>query len=410
MANLAIAGGKRVLPENSVPKTIPWPPRDEAAAERLKEVFLSGAWSFNSPEEQKFEEEFARYHGAKYGVFMANGTTTLEAILAAIGAKAGDEVIVPALTWMATALAGAYTGIIPVFVDIEPDTLCMDPEEVEKAITPKTKAIMPVHVYGSTADMERLLEIGSRHGIPVIEDAAHCHGGFWNGRGVGSWGIAGSFSFQQSKTMTSGEGGICITNDAQIADKLYLFKHIGYARNVKQGEARCAPQGMLCHNYRGTAFQACILSSQLADLKERMARYNRSAALIREALKDVPGVRIQAPGRLSDPQGYYSFHFIFDGPGFEDIPKSLLSDACEAEGYRIPNRAHGAVYQHALFNLDASKGEYRISGGRCKVCEELFPRMIGLDHTELYYEENAAMIAEVVRKVAMNPGELKKLI
>ena len=168
---------------------------------------------------------------------MANGTTTLECSLAVLGVGTGDEVIVPALTWMATALSAFYVGANPVIVDIDPKTLCMDPAAMEAAITPKTKAIIPVHVYGSTADLEKILAIADKHGIPVVEDCAHMQGGFWNGRGVGSWGKVGSFSFQQSKTMASGEGGICITSDPELAEKIYLLKHIGYSRGVKQGQA-----------------------------------------------------------------------------------------------------------------------------------------------------------------------------
>ena len=409
MASLAIAGGKPLFSGENNRIIDPWPPRDERTAKMLYDVFKSGKWSFNSPAEQEFEQAFAKYHGAKYAVFMANGTVTLECALVALGIKPGDEVIVPALTWMATALAGAYHGAIPVVVDIDPNTLCMDPDKMEQAITPRTKAIIPVHVYGSTADLDRILEIADKHGIPVIEDCAHAHGGTWRGRGVGSWGKVGSFSFQQSKTMASGEGGICITNDEELAKKIYLLKHIGYQRGVKQGQGTRAPEGLLCHNYRSTAFAATILLSQLQDMPDRMARYNKHAKLIRELISDTP-VRTQAPGRLSDPQGYYSFHFIFDDPAFEGIPTKLISEACAAEGYKIVNVAHGPIYQHALFNLNAAKGEYRIGDGGCPVCESLSTRMLGINHYELFYEENARRVAEVIKKVSDNIAELRKLV
>ena len=409
MANLAIAGGKPLFPENSSFQVSEWPPRDERTAERLREIYFSGDWSFNSPAEQQFEQEFAAAHDAAYGVFMANGTTTLECALQVLGVKAGDEVIVPALTWMATALAASYFGAIPVFVDIEPDTLCMDPEKLEAAITPKTRAIIPVHAYSSMADLERILAVANRHGIPVIEDCAHMHGGKWAGRGVGTWGAVGSFSFQQSKTMASGEGGICITNDPEIANKIYLMKHIGYARNVKQGQAIKAPEGLLCHNYRATAFQAVILSEQLRTLPERLARYDESARILNEAIADVPGVRLQKHGRLATLRSYYSLHFLFDGPEFADIPKSRLTAATKAEGFEVGNVCHGPVYKHALFNLDASRGQFRIAGGSCPVCEKLTPCDIGLTHQTLYYPETAEKIGTIIRKVALNANELRKL-
>ena len=411
MANLAILGGTGIVPENTE-LTIPaWPPRDEKTAERLKEVYMSGEWSFNSPMEQEFEQEFAAYHGTKYAVFMANGTTTLECALTALGCGEGDEVIVPALTWMATALAATYVGAVPVFVDIEPTTLCMDPEKLEAAITPKTRAIIPVHAYGSTADLERILAIADRHGIPVIEDCAHMQGGFWNGRGVGSWGKVGSFSFQQSKTLASGEGGICITNDKELADKIYLLKHIGYARGLKQGQGIQAPEGMICHNYRATAFQAVILSEQLKSLRERIAAYGASAKILTDAVAGLPGVRVQAPGRLADPQGYYSFHYIFDGEEFKDIPKEVIDEACTAEGFSIGNGTHGPVYRHPLFNLKQEKGQYRFGeGDSCPVCETLFPKTLGIPHPVLADRKTVETVAQIVRKVASNVDELRKYV
>jgi len=406
MANLAVLGGKRIVPENEPLYVEPWPPRSEETAERLKEVYLSGAWSFNSPMEQEFEQAFAAYHGAAYGIFMANGTTTLECSLAALGVGPGDEVIVPVLTWMATAMAARYVGAMPVFVDIEPTTLCMDPVKMEQAITPRTKAIIPVHAYGSTADLEKILAIAGKHGIPVIEDCAHMHGGFWNGRGVGSWGAVGSFSFQQSKTMSSGEGGICITNDKDLAEKIYALKHIGYARGLKQGQGIKAPDGLICHNYRATAFQALILLDQLKDLRKRIETYGKNARLLTEMIKDIPGVRIQEPGRLANPQGYYTFQFIFDGEQFDGISKDTINEACVAEGVFIGNGTHGPVYRHKLFNLPES--EYRIDGGSCPVCETIFPRTLGIVHHVLSSRETVEKTGEIIRKVASNVDELRK--
>ena len=408
MANLAILGGEKLVKEDYLSLFPEWPPRDEETAEILKKVYMEGNWSFNSPAEQEFEKAFAEYHGAKYGIFMVNGTTTLECALAALGIKPGDEVIVPALTWMATALAASYLGAIPVIVDIEPTTLCMDPEKMRAAITPKTKAIIPVHVYGSTADMEKILEIADAHGIPVIEDCAHMHGGFWNGRGVGSWGKIGSFSFQQSKTMSSGEGGICITNDPELAEKLFLLKHIGYSRGIPQGQAQKAPEGLLCHNYRATAFQAVILSQQLKNLKNLIGSYDSNAAFLRDFIKDIPGVRMQSPGRLSAPQGYYSFHLIFDGEPFKDIPKAIINEACNAEGFPIGNGTHGPVYKAALFNLNLEKGEYRIPDGRCSVCEDLFTRNLGSAHSVLTRRTTVEKLSAVLLKIYENIDELKQ--
>ena len=408
MANLALLGGEKLIKEDYLSLFPEWPPRDEETTELLKQVYMSGEWSFNSRAEQEFEKAFAEYHGAKYGIFMVNGTTTLECSLAALGVKAGDEVIVPALTWMATALAASYVGATPVIVDIEPSTLCMDPEKMRAAITPKTKAIIPVHAYGSTADMEKILAIADQHGIPVVEDCAHMHGGFWNGRGVGSWGKIGSFSFQQSKTMSSGEGGICITSDPELAEKIFLLKHIGYSRGIPQGQAQKAPEGLLCHNYRATAFQAIILSQQLKNLNKMIDTYSRNAAYLRDCIKDIPGVRMQSPGRLAEPQGHYTFHLIFDGEPFKEIPTSIINQALTEEGFPLGDRTHGPVYKAALFNLNLEKGEYRIPDGRCAVCEEIFTRTLGSSHYVLTNRSTIEKLSAVLHKIYDHIDELRQ--
>ena len=235
MSKLAIDGGSKVFPEGF--GFDPWPPVNEATAERLKEVYLRHKWSFYGAEEKKFAADFAKYHDAEYGTFMVNGTVTLESALLALGIGPGDEVIVPSWTWLATGMAPIYLGATPVFVDGERDTLCMDPAAFEAAITPRTKAVIPVHLFGSMADLDKIIAIARKHGIKVLEDCAHAHGGEWNGRGVGSWGDAGSWSFQQSKTVTSGEGGAVTTNDEQLWDLVGRLSHIGYQKQADALEA-----------------------------------------------------------------------------------------------------------------------------------------------------------------------------
>ena len=257
---LAVNGGSKVITRTLRDRVPPWPPVYPRVPGRLREVYLSRAWSFNGTCEQQFCKAFAEYHGADHGVFMVNGTVTLECILAALGIGPGDEVIVPALTWLATAMAALYLGRHSRLCRYRAGYVVFGPGKGEKGHHPKTKAIIPVHLYGSMADLEALLALSRKHGLPVIEDCAHAHGGTWAGKGVGSLGVAGSFSFQQSKTLPSGEGGICITRDADLAARLYRLKHIGYDFLSGQGKAASAPpSGLVCHNYRGTEFEAAIL-------------------------------------------------------------------------------------------------------------------------------------------------------
>ncbi len=402
MGKLAINGGEPVALKHSF-KFEPWPPVSEAAAEKIKEIYLSRNWSFNSPKEQEFEEAYAQYHGAKYGIFMANGTVTLECALEALGVGRGDEVIVPGLTWIATAAAVNYVGATVIFADIEPDTFAIAPASFEARITPRTKAVIPVHLYGGMADLEKILAIAEKHNIAVIEDCAHMQGGKWNGRGVGSWGEIGSFSFQQSKTLSSGEGGICLTNNPELAERLYRAKHIGYSRCDKQGQAGTPPPvGLVCHNYRGLAISAQILLDQLAGLPGVIDRYNKCADRIRELTCGIEGFRVQSPGRLASPQGYYALGLVFEGPEWEKISLSAIRNAFEAEGGRLAVN-YGPVYKHLLFNMRPE--EYR--NGGCPVTEHIASRMSMIMHYGMYSVENAEFVGRAVHKLAENRKELE---
>jgi L-glutamine:2-deoxy-scyllo-inosose/3-amino-2,3-dideoxy-scyllo-inosose aminotransferase len=404
---LALLGGKPVSPESIAPPA--WPPTDEKTAAKLAELYLSRQWSFNSPTEQAFEKAFAKYHDAEHGIFMANGTVTLQCALEAMGIGRGDEVIVPALTWIATAMAVHYVGAKPVFVDIEPDTLCLDPKAAAAAITSKTAAIIPVHIYGSMANLDEILKLAKRHNLAVIEDCAHMQGGKWNQRGVGSHGHVGSFSFQQSKTLSSGEGGICLTHDAQLAEKIYRCKHIGYPPASRQGGAKSGPpQGLTCFNYRGTAFQALILREQLRKLKGLIARYNRSAERLTEALENSRGLRAQAPGKKASPQGYYAFVVLSDQSPLAEANPYLVRHAISLEGVATGG-TYGPVYSHKLFNL--RPGQYRIHEGSCPVAEgPAFEQVIVLNHQMLSAPASSIdRIAKILLKVERHAETLAGL-
>jgi L-glutamine:2-deoxy-scyllo-inosose/3-amino-2,3-dideoxy-scyllo-inosose aminotransferase len=403
--SLALNGGEPLAPDLKAPV---WPPRSERTAQRLSEVYLSGKWSFNGAEEQAFCREFAEYHGARFGIFMANGTVTLQCALQAHGIGAGDEVIVPALTWPATAMAVLEVGATPVFADVEPSTLCLDPQAFADAITEKTRAVVPVHLYGGMADLDAILEIAAGRDLVVIEDCAHGHGGAWKGRGVGSWGNVGSFSFQESKAIASGEGGICLTNDERLAERLYRLKHIGYAPATAQGQAAAGPQsGLLCHNFRATDFQAVILRDQLRDFPERIATYNRNAALLEERLRDVAGWRVQSRGREATMQSYYAWCVFADEEPLADIPLAVLQQALRAEGLPIGG-TYGAVYNHVLWNIAPEK--YRIHGGACPVAEGLgTERTVVMNHQWLGMDdETTETIAAIFAKVAKRAADLER--
>ncbi len=363
---LALLGGKPVTSPLATPA---WPPVSAATGQKLAQAYLGGNWSFNGPAEQEFSQAFAAFQDARHGIFMANGTVTLQCALAACGVGEGDEVIVPALTWLATAMAARYLRITPVFVDIDPSTLCMDAAAFEAAITPRTKAVIPVHLYGGSPDMDAVVAIARRHKLYVIEDCAHGHGGKWAGKGYGSLGDIGSFSFQQSKAIASGEGGLCVTNDDTLAERLFRLKHIGYGPGELKGSSRGGlPADLVCHNFRGTEFQAIILRDQLAVFGERIALYNANADRLARRLAGCKNLRMQSRGRRTDRQSYYGLGILF-GNALAKVPLPRIAEAARAEGFGALYNTYGPVYRHPLWNLPA--GDFRISGGACPVAEGL---------------------------------------
>lgn len=212
----------------------------------------------------ELEEKFAALHDARYAVSIVNGTIGISVALMAAEVKTGDEVIMPSYTFIATATAALLYGAIPVFVDLEPDTLLLDPDKVEAAITPRTKAIVAVHIAGSPANMTRLKEIADKHGLKLIEDAVQAVGAQWEGRAAGAIGDMGTFSFQTSKNLTTGEGGIILTNDEALADRAWSLANVGRVRNG--GWYQHEEIGW---NLRMTEFQAAILLAQLTRLEEQ---------------------------------------------------------------------------------------------------------------------------------------------
>ncbi|MBL8176694.1 MAG: DegT/DnrJ/EryC1/StrS family aminotransferase [Bryobacterales bacterium] len=265
-----------------------WPISGERERKLIEEVLQAPQWGGFHPFVETFEQQFAAHHHCRYGITACNGTLTLELALACAGIGAGDEVIVPSISFISTATAVSRAGGVPVFVDIEPYSFNMDPDRVEEAITPKTKAIIPVHFGGPLADMDRILAIASAHGLTVIEDAAHAHGSEWNGKRAGSFGLASSFSFQNGKVMTAGEGGIVLTNDEELAVKLRSVANQG--RQTGKGHFH---HFLLGTNFRLTALQAAVLIAQLERLPEQIATRSRNADLLLRELRDVEGIHWQ---------------------------------------------------------------------------------------------------------------------
>lgn len=229
-----------------------------------------------------FEESFAAFCGTKHAISSCNGTTALHVALAGLGLGPGDEVLVPALTFISTANAVTFTGAKPVFVDVHPDHWGMDPESARRKVTARTKAVIPVHLYGHPADMDPLLRLASERKLTVIEDAAEAHGAEYKGKKVGSLGLASIFSFYGNKIITTGEGGMITTDDDALAEKIRQLKNHG-----------ADPQRRYWHpvvgyNYRMTNLQAAVGLAQMKGIEAVLARKRKIADLYRQGLKSLP--------------------------------------------------------------------------------------------------------------------------
>ena len=346
METLALLGGE---PVKATPFPA-WPQYDEGERQALVEVLESRAW-WRTPgtRTREFEREFATYHDAKHGIAITNGTAALEVALAALGVGPGDEVIVPDFTFVATASAVLFTGALPVLVDVTPDTYCLDPDMVEAAITPRTKVIIAVHMGGHPADLDRLLEIAQRHGLRLLEDSAHAHGSEWHGRKVGALGDIGTFSFQESKLMTAGEGGIIITNENEL-ERL--------ARSIHDC-GRMSGEWFYAHfiygsNYRLSEWQGAILSQQLARLDEQAAVRTRNATYLDRELAGIDGITPQTLDARCTRNGHYAYIFHYNNAAFAGVPTERFIQALNAEG--IPTQAsYPPVHELGLFQSN----EYR---------------------------------------------------
>ena len=324
----------------------PWPQYRPADAERLQSVLQSRHWGgypVPSPLAGEFAARFAHEHGAEFGLCVSNGTIALIAALQAAGVRFGDEVIVPAYTWDGTATAVLQAGAVPVFADVDPDTYCLSVDAARQAITPRTRAIIPVHLAMRFTDMDPLVELAAAQGLRIVEDCAHAHGGQYRGRGAGSMGDLGCFSFQESKLMTAGEGGIVITS------RLEYFEHL--QSQVNCGRASLTDrfhQRVLGSNYRITEFQAALLLGQLDMLPELAERRSRHAAALSRELWSIAGIRPLPPQPAVTRDTIYCYVFQYRPPG-EAVSRDLFAAALDAEGIPCDGRFYEAVYRSDLF-------------------------------------------------------------
>lgn len=339
MEKLAIDGGEPIRKKGFYR----WPVWDESEISALKEVLESGVWGVGGSKVPEFEQKFAEYVGVEHGICVTSGTTALEIALKAGGVGPGDEVIVPPYTFMATASAVLLVNAIPIFADIDPETYNIDPNEIEKNITERTKAIIPVHIGGCPADMDAIMDIAKRHNLIVIEDCAQAHSAEWKGKKVGSIGDMGCFSFQSSKNLCAGEGGIITTNNQELGDKCWSFHNCG---RVRQGAWYEHP--LLGSNLRMTEWQAGILLSQMKRLDEQTKIRNENALYLDKKLSEIEGIKPQRRDERVTTHAYHLYIFRYDASKFNNVPRARFLQALSAEG--IPcSSGYNPLYKDDLF-------------------------------------------------------------
>lgn len=321
---LAIEGGAPVR-QKPFPR---WPIWDEKEEKLLLEVLHSGDWGMlTGTKVLAFEQAFAAYQHAGHGICVVNGTAALEIALRAVGVGPGDEVITTPYTFIATVNATIMVGATPVLVDIDPDTAAIDVNRIEEAITPQTKAILPVHIAGQPANLDGILAIAQKHNLRVIEDACQAWGAEWRGQRVGALGDLGTFSFQASKNITAGEGGIIVTNDDHLADMCWSLHNVGrrkgglWYEHVRQGG-----------NYRMTEWQGAILLAQLERADELARRRHENALHLTESLHSISGIDPLKVDPRVTRHAWHLFVFRYQSVAFGGRSRQDFITALQAEG------------------------------------------------------------------------------
>lgn len=341
----------------------------------LMEAFLSTWISSTGKYVIQFEESFSKYCGVKYGVAVSNGTVALHLALTVLGIGAGDEVIVPDITFAATINAVLYTGAKPVIVDIEEDGWCIDPDEIEKAITPKTKAIIPVHIYGQPCNMERICGIAQKHGLYIVEDCAEAHGAEWNGQKVGSFGTISCFSFFGNKVITTGEGGMCITDSAELNERMRILRDHGMSKTRKYYHE------VIGYNYRMTNLQAAIGVAQLERIDDILQWRDLLEKQYRELFSRVSGIELQRNNLPMRKKITWLVSIMVDRNKRDTILEVLKENGIDARRFFVP-----------LSEMEI----YKDYAKECKRSREIAARGINLPTTYEIEKKDIEKIADLI--------------
>ena len=353
MANLALKGGTPV-------RTKPYPgwPRGGAEEKRwLDKVLQSGRWfaglQGDDPEAlgTLFGKRFADLHAARYALPVSNGSVAIEVALRAQGIRPGDEVIVPPYTFISTVTSVLMVGAVPVFADIHPQSYCLDPEDVQRRIGPHTRVIMPVHLAGHMADMPQFVKIAEQSNLTILEDCAQAIDADLNDKKAGTWGDLGTFSFQSNKTLTCGEGGLILTNDSRLAEKVVALRAFGRFREkqaVRSSDLTCQ---QLSSNYRLSEFQSAVLLGQLEKFPAEDSRRQANARQLTAGIDGIPGLNDVRIDGLSMKHGYYYYLLRYEPDAYANLAPERICAALNAEGIPFVPGDRKPLYAHPVFDV-----------------------------------------------------------
>ncbi|MHA1912986.1 MAG: DegT/DnrJ/EryC1/StrS family aminotransferase [Promethearchaeota archaeon] len=334
-----------------------WPIYDNSEIKALLDVIESGNWWCGFPGDHQgenvweFQKEFAEFQEAKYSIAVCNGTVAIESVLMALGIGLGDEVIVSDYTFVASASAVVATNAVPIFCDINPTTLVMDVNKVEFLITERTKAIIPVHLGGNPVELDKLKEIASSNNLYIIEDCAHAHGSRYKGKRVGNWGDAGTFSFQASKIITSGEGGAIICNSEDLAEKIYSYIDCGRRKN-----GYYYAHYSYGTNYRLSEFHAALLRKQLEKFPKQHELRNKNAQYFTNKLNQIDGIQVMDLTPGTEECGYYLYPIIFEPKNFDGITKEQFKEELITRGIPTDDCYPPLHTLNCFRNIELKKG------------------------------------------------------
>lgn len=421
MAKLALNGAAAV-------RTKPYPcwPRGGAEEKRwLDKVLKSNRWFAGLQGDDPdalgtlFGKRFAELHAARHALPVSNGSVAIEVALRALEIRPGDEVIVPPYTFISTVTSVLMVGAVPVFADINPRSYCLDPDDVLRRIGPRTRAIMPVHLAGHLADLPRLKEVAESKNLALIEDCAQAIDADLNGRKAGTWGDLGTFSFQSNKTLTCGEGGLILTNDSRLAEKVVALRAFGRFREseaVRSSDLTCQ---QISGNYRLSEFQSAVLLGQLEKFPDDDALRQANAKRLTEGIHQIPGLKHVRIDGLSMKHGYYYYLLQYEPDTYAHLKPEKLCQALNAEGIPFVPGDRKPLYAHPVFEADnLSKyvcaeilERYRkavdLVNPRCPVTEQACSRTLILRHQVLLGQEiDMDDIIEALWKVYKNIDEL----